>query len=65
MKNFENENVNLRDEIATLRRENATLNATVDRLITLVEALLAEQTHNHPPPPQPSSALLHGRGGPQ
>lgn len=65
MENFENANVNLRAELATLRHENATLNATVDRLVTLVEALLAEQTPNHPPPPLPSSALLHGRGGPQ
>lgn len=65
MENFENENVNLRAEISTLRRENATLNATVDRLVTLVEAMLAEQTPNHPPPPQPYSALLHGKGVPQ
>lgn len=65
MENFENENENLRAEIATLQRENATLNATVDRLFTLVEALLAKQTPNHPPPPQLSLALLHGRKGPQ
>lgn len=61
MENLENENENLRDEIATLQRENATLNATVDRLFTLVEALLAKQTPSHPPLPQPSLALLHGR----
>ena len=63
MENLENENVNLRAEIATLRRENATLNATVDRLTTLVETLLAEQAHN--PPPPPSSALLRKRRCPQ
>lgn len=65
MENLENENENLRAEIATLQRENATLNATVDCLFTLVETLLAEQTPNRPPPPQPSPALLHGKGDPQ
>lgn len=65
MENLENENENLRAEIVTLRRENATLNATVDRLFTLVESLLAKQTPSHPPPPQPSLALLHGKEGPQ
>lgn len=65
MENLENENENLRAEIATLQRENATLNATVDRPFTLVESLLAKQTPSHPPPPQPSLALLHGKEGPQ
>lgn len=64
MENLENENENLRAEIAKLQRENDTLNVTVDRLFTLVENLLAKQTPSHPPPPQPSLALLHGREDP-
>lgn len=65
MENLENENENLRAKITTLRCENATLSTTVDRLVTLVKDLLAKQTPSHPLPPQPSPALLHGKGYPQ
>lgn len=56
MENIENENATLHAEVATFRFENEALNAKIDSLTSLAEALAA-QINNNPPPPQTTVAF--------